>query len=202
MAYKNFTLSELKHTFHIKEQTECLFHHITPLEETSWLKETLKRTALIPLKSEKSRSELVVMPILLELKARNNDFFMIYSGDTLIADKPKGLIGECDFILTKNVNSYSISTPIISIVEAKKNDIEHGIDQCAAQMIGAKMVNEKEHNAIDIIYGCVTTADDWQFLKLEKDVLFIDNKKYYFENLTLILGIFQNIIDYYKQTLK
>jgi len=141
------------------------------------------------------------MPILIDLMKRNGQFFTIYSGDRLVADKVNGLSGECDFILAKQTGSFDINTPIITIVEAKKNDIEIGIPQCAAQMLGARIYNKEYGNQLDIIYGCVTTADDWIFLKLDKNVLFVDSQKYYLGNIEDLLGVFQYIIDHYKKAL-
>ena len=75
---------------------------------------------------------MIVVPILLELRDLTSRFFTIYSGDNLNADEEAGLRGECDFILTKNTGTFDINYPILSVVEAKKNDIEIGIPQCAA----------------------------------------------------------------------
>jgi len=202
MAYKNFTLDDLKLKFNLNEKRALLFSNIKNIELSDWLTKTLEITTKMPIKSEKSRSEYLVSPILLELKNRNNDFFTIYSGDTLVADKESGLTGECDFILTKNMETFTISFPIISVVEAKRQDIELGIDQCAAQMYGAKIFNEKHKNNTFTIYGCVTTGDTWQFLKLENDILIIDTKRYFYDNLPILLGVFQQIIDFYKEILK
>ena len=154
----------------------------------------------LPVRSEKAKSELLVLPILLELRSRNNKFFTIYSGDILNADKEKGLIGECDFLLAKDTGSFSINYPIIQLVEAKRNDIEEGLRQCAAQLVGARLFNEKKGVIIPKLYGCATTGDDWQFLVLEDD-LTIDNQKYYLNDIGRLLAVFQTIVDYCKQQL-
>ena len=113
-------------------------------------------------------------------------------------DEENGLKGECDFILARDTGTFDVSAPIMQVVEAKKNDIEIGIPQCAAQMLGAKIFNEREGNPIEIIYGCVTTGDDWLFMKLENNLLLIDTQKYYLGNLNQLLGVFQTIIDSYR----
>jgi len=202
MAYKNFTLDELKQKFNLNQKRALLFSNIKNIEISEWLKNTLKIYSKQPIKSEKSRSEYIIAPILSELQNINNDFFTIFSGDTLVADKKNGLTGECDFILTKNMESFIIKAPIISIVEAKKQDMELGIDQCAAQMYGAKIFNEKDNFPFSTIYGCVTTGDHWQFLKLENDLITIDTERYFYNNLPILLGVFQQIIDFYKEILK
>lgn len=149
--------------------------------------------------SEKARSEFIVVPILFEIKKRNRKRFSIYSGERLDVDKAKGLVGECDFILSKGPVAHTIQTPIFALVEAKKNDISSGLGQCVAQMMGAKIFNETEGNDIPYLYGCVTTGEDWQYLKLQDNTIHIDSKRYYIDNLEMILGIFQSVVDTYTQ---
>ncbi|MGH9838542.1 MAG: hypothetical protein ACREEM_07150 [Blastocatellia bacterium] len=131
------------------------------------------------------------------LSDRNDNYLTIYSGDSLNVDEVRGLKGECDFILARDTGSFEVSYPILQIVEAKKNDIEVGIPQCAAQMLGAKIFNEQNGLNPDAVYGCVTTGDDWLFLKLEHELL-IDTRKYYLGNLGELLGVFQDIIDSFR----
>ncbi len=201
MDYTDFSIDDLKQQFQIKDIRSSLFDNIPPIDVSSWLEQSLQRAKTLPIKSEKARSELIISPILLEMRVMNDNFFTIYSGDTLVADKKKGLTGECDFILAKETQSFTVNTPIICVVEAKKQDMESGIAQCAAQMLGAKIYNQKQKKAIDTIYGCVTTADVWRFLKLENDILYIDTQQYFIVNLPSILGTLQYIIDFYKQLL-
>ncbi len=201
MAYSDFTLEEIEARFGIKNRVENLFDALVPLEPSDFLKQMFARIRGLHTRSEKSKSETIVFPLLLELRLRNSDFFTIYSGENLTADEARGLKGECDFILAKDVHSYSINYPIIQIVEAKKNDLELGVPQCAAQMLGAKVFNEKKGVQLDKIYGCVTTGDEWLFMKLEGD-LYIDERKYYLNEVSELLAVFQSLIDYYKEVLK
>lgn len=199
MAYSDFSLKDLKVQFGLENRVERLFSETKPIAISTGLKEDLELASQLPVRSEKAKSELIVMPILLELMKRNKKFFTIYSGDRLTADKTKGLSGECDFILAKDTGTFDINTPIITLVEAKKNDVEIGIPQCAAQMLGARIYNQEYGNAIDKIYGCVTTADDWVFMKLEGNTIFIDNRKYYLGQLEELMGVLQTIIDFYSK---
>lgn len=202
MAYSDFTFKRLKKEFGINNKIENLFTNIQPVNISEDLKKDLAIARTLPVRSEKAKSELIVMPILLELMKKNQQFFTIYSGDTLNVNKEKGLTGECDFILARNLKTFDINTPILTIVEAKKNDVEIGIPQCAAQMLGAKLYNKEAGDNVEKIYGCVTTADDWIFLKLEGNNLTIDNRKYYLGKIEELLGVFQFTIDYYKKQLQ
>jgi hypothetical protein len=198
MAYSDFTLSDLAEKFGIKHEKKKINFPNNPIEPSEKLLEELADSADMPIKSEKAKSEWIVVPILKELRSRNNKFFTIYSGENLNADKEKGLIGECDFILSKDIKSYDISYPIFQIVEAKKNDLDEGIKQCASQLVGAKIFNEKKGIKIEKLYGCTTTGDDWIFLELVENQLTIDNRKYYLVEIRELLGVFQYIIDYFK----
>lgn len=197
MPYSEFNLAKVKKNFSLEEIYDNLFENFTPLQPSNWLEETLDISLELAIysSSEKARSEFIVVPILLELERINNKKFAIYSGENLDVDESKGLNGECDFILTKGRITNTIQTPIFSLLEAKKNDIKSGLGQCIAQMLGAKIYNENEGNQIDSIYGCVTTGENWQFMKLENNRIIIDIKRYYINDLGLLLRVFQNILD-------
>jgi hypothetical protein len=198
MAYTDFTFDDLETKFGIKNRSQPLFKKIVPVQPTHTLLQSLENAAELPIRSEKAKSETIVFPILLELRNTNDKYFTIYSGDSLNASVDDGLKGECDFILAKDTQSFSINYPIIQIVEAKKNDIEAGVPQCAAQLLGAKIFNEKKNIQLDTIYGCVTTGDEWLFMKIQNKEIIIDTQKYYLVEINKILGAFQYIIDYYK----
>jgi hypothetical protein len=199
MAYSDFTLKDLRDKFGIKNQVQLIFAPLPPLEPSEFLKQQFEHVQGLPIRTEKAKSESIVFPLLLELRYRNDKFFTIYSGDNLNIDEQ--LRGECDFILAKDVGSFDLNYPIIQVVEAKKNDLELGVPQCAAQMVGAKIFNEKQGVGIEKIYGCVTTGDEWLFMKLEGD-LFIDSRIYYLNELNELLAVFQHLIDYYKAVLQ
>lgn len=200
MAYSDFTLAELAEKFGVRNQRKDLFEGVARVSPSKKLRLELAESEDMPLNSEKARSEWIVVPILKELRHRNDKFLTIYSGEILTADKEAGLVGECDFIIAKDALTYDISLPILMLVEAKKNDLEEGVRQCAAQMVGARVFNQKRGVELAKIYGCSTTGTDWQFLELS-DQLYVDNRKYFLVELRELLGIFQTIIDYYKQAL-
>ena len=204
MVYRDFTLKELDKKFGIDSQVAVLFDasKIIKIPINEWLKHSLERGQQLQLITEKVKSEAVVMPVLLELKHLNNNFFTIFSGSILKVDKERGLNGECDFILSAKPQKPYIDTPIISVVEAKKGELDLGMGQCAAQMYAAKLQNEEDGEQLDVIYGCVTNSDLWQFLKLEGNMLTIDKEVYVLKELETILGVFQHIIDYYKSILE
>ncbi len=198
MAYSNFkNLLEFEKKFSIKNRRLNLFDVIPKVQVSEDLQKALLIANELPIKSEKAKSEMIVAPILIELRNQSDKFFTFFSGDTLNVDEDNDLNGECDFILAKDTGSFELSFPIMQIVEAKRNDVEIGIPQCAAQMLGAKIFNQQNGVNLDFIYGCVTTGDDWLFMKLT-DELHINTKKYYLGNIEELLGVFQIIINLFR----
>lgn len=191
MAYSDFTLDQLELRFGLRNRTAALFAHATALAPSPRLLDTLRMAAELPLRSEKAKSEGIVFPILVELRELNDKFFTIYSGENLPADEAQGLKGECDFMLAKDVQSFSVNYPIFQLVEAKKHDLEAGVGQCAAQLLGAQLFNERRSVRLPFVYGCVTNGNEWLFLRLENQVLTVDNRQYFFNELPLLLGAFQ-----------
>ena len=200
MGYSDYTFEKIKEKFGVENRRANLAFEIVHQEPSDFLQQHLRIASKLSIKSEKSRSEAIVFPLLLDVRERNNDFFTIYSGDNMNVNDD--LKGECDFILAKDIQSYDVNYPIIQIVEAKKHDIEDlGVPQCAAQLIGAKLFNQKNGIELKKIYGCATTGKIWQFLVLEGNTIYVDEKQYYIGNLPELLGAFQFIIDYYKREL-
>lgn len=182
----------------MKFRAESLFSSIEPIEPTEWLNETLRKGMELGYGSEKSRSERLVTPVLLELSDRNNHSFSIYSGMNLDVDESLGLRGECDFIFSFSRVQDFITSPIFCITEAKKQNLEQGTIQCSAQLIAAKRFNDLEDNPVDVLYGCSTTGIEWRFLKYENNQIIIDEERYLVNELPKLLGVLQRIVDVLK----
>lgn len=82
------------------EDISHLFSHIAPIEPSQRLKETLDETLDLAasISTEKARSELIITPILLEIRRKFNNKIGYLSGNTFNVDESKGLTGACDFI--------------------------------------------------------------------------------------------------------
>lgn len=197
MSYSNFKLKEIERLIGIKEEVRNLFPEVVPLNPSEWLLETLEKASHLMPKSEKARSELLIMPILLEILDKSNYAFTLFSGENLEGDATKGLNGECDFILSKGKKSYTIQAPVFALVEAKQNIIENSLGQCVAQMVGAHLFNQTEGEDIDQIFGCVSNGSEWQFLMLQNKTLIIDEKIYFFNEVEAILGVLYKIVSMY-----
>lgn len=188
MAYADFTLESLRHAFGLKVRDERLFGQIDVLEPSSWLQETFDKGQDLAVTSEKARGEFIVAPVLMACRAVLGHNLRIFSGARLDVDPNRGLKGECDFILARSASSLVFEAPLMVILEAKKHDIEEGLGQCAAQMLGARTYNEREGKAVPQVFGCVTNGDSWQFLRLLQNDLSIHPERIPIQELGTILG--------------
>ncbi len=192
MAYSDFSLTKFKKTFNITIKEEAdLFATVEPIEISEKLTNTLEETTELALaiNTEKARSEMIITPILLEVRRKANYQISLFSGTDFNVDIERGLNGYCDFVISRSKEQLTINAPVLIIVEAKNENIKGGLGQCAAAMLAAQLFNEQEGNEIKTIYGAVTTGDIWKFLKLEGTDIFIDLNNYYIQELNKILGI-------------
>lgn len=195
MAYADFSLDSAEAQLGVKLVIADLFPPLTPVQVSNWLQETLARGKELSLLSEKARSEFIVGPILLAVRDLSNKTIAIYSGQRLDVDPKQGLVGECGFLISLGDPVPLVRAPIITLVEAKKQDIDLGLGQCVAQMVGAKTFNERAGRVGVPIYGCVTTGDDWQFMRLRGSVVEYERQRRFISNLGEILAVFQTILD-------
>ena len=151
----------------------------------------------LPRGTEKAKSELLIVPVLLELYHKNPNHFQYFSGYNFDIDKENALTGRCDFILSKS-QSVMIESPVISIFEAKDDSLEHWYGQCGAEMYASHLFNQQHNSNYKIIHGAVSNGTNWQFLRLENDFLYIDDQFYTIQDLPKLLGVLQTVIDFYK----
>jgi hypothetical protein len=195
MAYSDFTLKIVKEKFGLTLVEGGRFlPAIPPAILTSlYLSDVLEESLplAIAMGSEKARSELLISPVLFELRRILNRQMSFFSGEDFTVDAAQGLNGVCDFLLSRSTEQLILEAPVVVIVEAKKDNIKGGFGQCIAEMIAAQQFNASANQPLDTIYGTVTTGNIWTFLKLEQKTVTIDLTDHMLmpvENLLGILG--------------
>ncbi len=196
MGYSNYKkIEHVTKKFGLLARRIDLFENIKSVEASDWLLQTLRIAEVFPLRNEKAKSERIVSPILLEVAQHFQENVTLFSGEDLSVDCDKDLTGDCDFLITLTGQSAYLESPIISLVEAKDEDMDYGIAQCAAQVYGAKLFNEMEGKNFPVLYGCATDGVEWKFLRFENNTFYIDRKTY--TDLKQIIGVFHFIIQSY-----
>jgi len=197
MAYSKFSLKDVKSKLNIQViEDKHLFTNIEPFAISDYLQTTLKEFAPLALSinTEKSRSEWIIAPIMAELRKILDNKISLFSGSTFTVDIDAELDGQCDYIISLNSEQFYITAPIVTIVEAKKENIIQGFGQCIATMYAATIFNERENNHLPYVYGVVTTGTTWKFIKLLENKAYIDVDEYYLKEIEQLISIFLSII--------
>ena len=192
MAYSDFTLRSVEKAFGLEiEERQSLFDTLLPVAVPEGLQTFLAKWAPIALatNTEKARSEMIIAPILMAVCELSPKPLGLFSGVTFDVDSERGLVGVCDFLLSQSDKLYFPASPVISVVEAKKENIPNGLGQCLAEMIAAQEFNEREGRELAALHGVVTTGSDWHFLKLSGIKAWIDRPEYSLAELGKILAI-------------
>lgn len=194
MPYADFKLESVEALLGLTIRPGELFPAIEPLLVPPWVSDLLARgRGAAPLVSEKARSEFLVVPILLAVCESYSKPLAIFSGQRLDVEPTLGLIGECDFILALTPPIPRLKAPLVTILEAKKGDIEAGLGQCIAQTVAARMFNERSGEPERSVFGCVTSGNDWQFFRLDGSEVILDRKLWFLDQLGGILATFRAI---------
>jgi hypothetical protein len=193
MSYSEFTtLDKVQKVFNLSiTEDRDLFADVKGLILSDYLRQTLKE--YLPLataiNTEKARSEFLIAPVLAELRRQANYQISLFSGTEFDVDKEKGLSGYCDYIISCSKEQYFIHVPVVTIVEAKNENIKGGLGQCIAEMVAAQIFNQNQGHPLAEIYGVVSTGTVWKFIVLRDNLVLIDSQEYYINQVDMILAI-------------
>jgi len=199
MSYDQFTTLEMiEASFDVTIAAKVgIFDNIPNSEYSDLLRQTLAENISLALaiNTEKARSELILTPILVELRKQFNYQISFFSGKEFNIDAERGLNRFCDFLISRSPEQLLIKNPVVALVEAKNDNIATGLPQCMAEMIAARIFNERSPNPISEIYGVVTTGTNWKFLRLIDGIIEVDLNDYFIDNIGKIIGILKYAID-------
>ena len=197
MAYRDFTLRKVKDDFSLKlVETGSFVSDFSPAPPSDYLAQTLERnlSMAIAVGTEKARSELLISPILVEVRERLQRQISLFSGTDFTVDASVGLNGICDFLISQSQEQLLIEAPAVMIVEAKKEDLNPGLGQCIAELVAAQRFNQKNERSVTAVYGAVTTGSLWRFLRLSGQMVEIDLADYAVPPVETVLGILLGIV--------
>jgi len=131
MSYKDFSLEQINPAFAVTIQSNLdLFSgYQQPVPIHSALATYLDYSTQLALaiNTEKARSEMIIAPILVELKRLTGDRISLFSGSEFNVDAIQRLNGFCDFIISLSSQQLYIEAPVAIIVEAKNENIKGGL---------------------------------------------------------------------------
>lgn len=192
MPYSQFkTISSVKTAFDLSiVEGDRFLPNIAPIAPspllTDYLQESLPIVATSG--SEKARSEGIIYPVLLEVRRVLNRQISLFSGESFDVWEAEGLVGICDFIVSRSPEVLEVEAPVLMIVEAKKTDLKTGFRQCMAELVAAQHFRHERNQSTTPLFGCVTNGTQWQFMKLEHKTITIDLSVYPLPPIDQILG--------------
>ncbi|MEW6497438.1 MAG: hypothetical protein AB1589_33795 [Cyanobacteriota bacterium] len=197
MSYEEFNLEQISSDFGLEiEENVELFADIQEVQLDEFFLRYLHNNIplAVAISTEKAKSEMILAPILIELRRMLNNQISLFSGVKFNVDSTRGLNGFCDFLISRSRQQSFIKSPVVAIVEAKNDNIKSGYAQCMAEMIAAQIFNEREGQEFESIFGVVTNGNQWKFLKLNKDTIYIDLNDYYIISPEKIMGILISMV--------
>lgn len=191
MPYSQFTIGKVKQDFQLTTVEGVRFfpdsiESVTPSSRLQAILEDLPWALAVD--TEKARSEVIINPVLLEVRRILNQQISVFSGEEFNIDASIGLNGVCDFLICRSPEQLTVEAPAIVIVEAKKSDIKSGLGQCIAEMVAAQRFNEVREQPLTAVYGTVSSGTQWRFLKLEGQTVTIDLMDYSLPPIEQILS--------------
>jgi hypothetical protein len=202
MAYSDFTMSELEEQFGISEQLHPDLlgkKRLKALPPSMVLQQDLEDGKTLPIFSEKAKSEIFIMPILREVWRLQGQRFQLFSGYAFNVSVADRLTGIADYLFSTEKTVTEVKSAVFCVVEAKNRSVIEGVPQAFAEMYAAQIFNEAHHKPTPFVYGAVTNATEWLFLKLENKIAYLDTERYFSDesNLPLLLSALVSVTDFY-----
>ena len=196
MAFSDFTFPQVQQDLGltVDEADLCSPIPAVPLREDFVTTIMDGATVALAVNTEKAKSEFIIAPVLLEVRRLCGGAVGLFSGVALDVDPAKGLNGICDFLLSKTARQFILSAPIMTVVEAKNDNLRTGLGQCIATTYAAALYNQRAENPLSAVFGVVTTGSAWKFLRLVETTVTLDLKEYYIDNLGKLVGVLTHII--------
>lgn len=146
MAYSDFTLRRVSQDFQLTLMQGTFLSNYEPITPSPYLAQFLEKSLplAIALGTEKARSEMIICPILIEVREILQQRISLFSGIDFTVDPSLGLNGICDFLISHSPEQILIEAPVAVIVEAKKDDLHAGLGQCIAEMVAAQKFNQQQ----------------------------------------------------------
>ena len=197
MTYSDFKFPDVQRQLGIQARTADLYSRIEPVTVRPEFQSVILRgtRAALMNQTEKARSEFLIAPVLMELSSLIATPFGIYSGYDFNVNRDRGLVGFCDYMLSRTWNLMELTAPVIAIVEAKNDYIPNGMGQCIAEMEAASEFNATYKIPSQVIRGIVTTGTVWKFLSLKDKLLDIDEGEYPITDLPRLMGILKHVVE-------
>lgn len=194
MAFSNYrNIAQVQKKFNIKHVEKRFIEVVqTPippafLEDFQFVYENIDTFT-----SEASRCETIIFPILKEIYKQHHKRLSLWIQKYIAYDED--LNGAPDYLLAhrSELGKKVLESPLLAVVEAKKNDFEQGWGQCLAELVAIQKLNKLSNLTY---YGIVSDGNVWQFGKLSDTLFTQDPGNYTLDQLEEIFGALRFVFE-------
>jgi len=140
--------------------------------------------------SEGARCEAVIFPVLREVYKGYAEHYALWIKKAIAYDEILSGIPDYFISTRSELGKLVVGTPLIMLVEAKKNDFEQGWGQCLSELVAAQKINAD----LDIpVYGIVSDGTWWQFGHLINETFTQNRTSFSVDNLPILFGAINSV---------
>ena len=192
MAFSDFKkISEVQEKFRIRYSANDFFEVEEAKPSEQFLQDfEFSMQHINVFSSEASRCEAVIFPILREVYKKYADSIALWIKEPITYDET--LNGTPDYLIStkSELGITVVGTPLIMLVEAKKNDFEQGWGQCLSELVAAQKINDDPSFPV---YGIVIDGTLWEFGRLVNDTFTRNRTNFTLANLPILFGTVDSV---------
>ena len=193
MAFSDFkTIPDVQEKFRIRHVENDFIetqHTADPSEQ--FLQELeFSRQYIDVFASEAARCEAVIFPVLREVYKGYAEHYALWIKKPIAYDDI--LNGTPDYFVStrSELGKLVVGTPLIMLVEAKKNDFEQGWGQCLAELVTAQKINGDVERPV---YGIVSDGTFWQIGHFVNETFTQNRTSFSVDNLPVLFGAIDSV---------
>ena len=150
------------------------------------LNEDLRRLESFDLQTTEQAKTLLIDALFLEV-VPNHPKLKVWKAAVLKTDT---LTGGADYLIAPK--RAFLTTPLLCVTEAKRDDFERGRAQCIAEMAACVWNNRQRGHEADV-FGVVSNGQGWQFYSLTQAGDIFESEVYGISALPILLGVLHSI---------
>ena len=204
MPFSDFkTIPDVQERFkirHVEDDFVELENTVGPSEQ--FLQELeFSRQYIDVFASEGARCEAVIFPVLREVYKGYAEHYALWIKKAIAYDEVLSGIPDYFISTRSELGKLVVGTPLIMLVEAKKNDFEVGWGQCLAELVAAQKINEDMEHPV---YGIVSDGTLWQIGHLVNETFTQNRTSFSVDNLPVLFSaidsVFKALSEAYQKT--
>jgi hypothetical protein len=183
--YSSFTLKDAAQLVAARQFTPWQLD-VPPRPPSDFLKEDLRRLKAFDLETTESAKTLLIDALFAEI-VPNYDRLKVWKAVLLETDS---LTGVADYLIAPHY--VYLTTPLLCVAEAKRDDFVQGRAQCLAEMYACAWNNQQEGHPFEV-FGIVSNGQIWQFYQLTPAGAVFESGLFTTERLPELLGILDHV---------